>query len=163
MPRLNDTNLYITKNSDKPESSVRSVDKNNVRRSRSGKVGEVVSVKSSSFFRNIKANANKELLKTLAWGAGGALLYPLVPTLLQSITDDDWSGYKGLFTGVGLAALLGLALGKPAITVGACSAAGTHLLYSKGTGFIERNTGTQIFRMNPENILYENDNLTTTT
>lgn len=85
------------------------------------------------------------------------MLYPLVPTVLQSATNSDWSGYKGLLTGVGAAAVLGLATGKPEITVGACAASGTHLLYSKGTGAIEKALNTQIFRMNPENVVYAED------
>jgi len=56
-----------------------------------------------------------------------------------------------------------LATGRPEITVGACSAAGTHLLYSKGTGAIERTFNTQIFRMNPENVVYTEEILANTT
>jgi hypothetical protein len=96
-------------------------------------------------------------LKTLLLGASGAILYPLVPTTLQALTRTDWSGWKGLFTGVGLAAALGLATGRPEITVGAMSAMGTHLLYAKGTGAIENFTGTQIFRMNPNSVVYAED------
>jgi hypothetical protein len=128
-----------------------------VHKTRRQPVGVLVSEKSSSFLRNIKANANKNLLKTLAFGAAGAVLYPLVPTVLQATTKTDWNGYKGLVVGVGTAALLGLATGKSAITVGACSAAGTHLLYSKGTGTIERMTGTAIFRMHPENVIRKDE------
>jgi hypothetical protein len=127
------------------------------------KAGGMVSVKSKDFLHTIKANASMELVKTLALGACGALLYPLVPTLLQAATGSDWSGYKGLVTGVGLASFIGLATGRPEITVGACSAAGTHLLYSKGTGAIERTFNTQIFRMNPENVLYTGELLESVT
>jgi len=102
-------------------------------------------------------DTNMNLVKTLALGATGAILYPLVPTLLQAVTGSDWSGYKGMVTGVGFASLLGLATGRTEITVGACSAAGTHLLYSKGTGAIERTFNTQIFRMNPENVVYTDE------
>jgi hypothetical protein len=119
--------------------------------------GELVAVRGKSFAGNIKANANRHLAKTLLLGAAGAILYPLVPTVLMAITKDDWNGYKGLITGVGTATLLGLATGKPEITVGACSAARTHLLYSKGTGAIENALNTQIFRMNPDSVFYEDD------
>jgi len=108
------------------------------------------------FLKNVHHNSNKELLKTLGFGILGALIYPLVPTLIQAITERDMSGAKGLVTGVGSASLLGLSLGKPAITIGAISAAGTHLLYSKGTKSIEDLTNTQIFRMNPESVVYNN-------
>ncbi|MDR0927217.1 MAG: hypothetical protein LBO69_05565 [Ignavibacteria bacterium] len=116
--------------------------------------GEIGAEKSHSFAKNLRMNANRHLLKSLALGAVGAVTYPLIPTVMQAVTKSDWNGYKGLITGVATASLLGLATGEPAITVGACSAAGTHLLYSKCTGAIERMTGTQIFRMHPENVIY---------
>jgi hypothetical protein len=118
---------------------------------------EVVKISASSkkgFVKNVQHNANKGLLKTLGFGVLGALIYPLVPTVIQAITKWDMSGAKGLITGVGTAATLGLGLGKPEITVGAISAAGTHLLYSKGTRAIENLTNTQIFRMNPDSVVY---------
>ena len=108
------------------------------------------------FIKNVHHNANKELLKTLGLGVLGALIYPLVPTLIQAVTEWDMSGAKGMATGVGSASLLGLGLGKPEITIGAISAAGTHLLYSKGTRAIENLTNTQIFRMNPNSVVYTN-------
>jgi hypothetical protein len=120
---------------------------------------EVVKISASSkkgFVRNMQHNANKELLKTLGLGVLGALIYPLVPTVIQAITEWDMSGAKGMITGVGTAATLGLGLGKPELTIGAISAAGTHLLYSKGTRTIENLTNTQIFRMNPQSVIYSN-------
>jgi len=107
--------------------------------------------------KNMQHNANKNLLKVLLFGATGAVIYPLVPTLVQAITERDMSGWKGLIMGVGTASVLGLATGRPEITIGACSAAGTHLLYAKGTRVIEDLTNTQIFRMNPDSVIY-NDN-----
>lgn len=107
-----------------------------------------------SFVKNMRQNANKELLKTLGFGVLGALIYPLVPTVLQAITERDMSGAKGMLTGVGTASLLGLGFGKPEIAIGAISAAGTHILYSKGTKMIENLTNTQIFRMNPGSVVY---------
>ena len=106
------------------------------------------------FLKNVQHNANKNLLKVLALGAAGAVIYPLVPTLVQAITEHDMSGWKGLLMGVGTASILGLATGKPEITIGACSAAGTHLLYAKGTKVIEDITNTQIYRMNPNSVIY---------
>jgi len=108
------------------------------------------------FVKNVQHNANKNLLKTLGFGVLGAIIYPLVPTVIQAITEWDMSGAKGMATGVGTASVLGLGLGKPEITIGAISAAGTHLLYSKGTKAIEDFTNTQIFRMNPNSIIYDN-------
>ena len=106
------------------------------------------------FFNNMRSNADKKLLRALLLGASGAIIYPLVPTLFQSITERDMSGFKGLIMGVGAASILGLATGKPEITIGACSAAGTHILYSKGTKIIEDLTNTQIYRMNPHSVVY---------
>jgi len=120
---------------------------------------EVVNITASSkkgFVGNMQQNANKKLLKTLGFGIAGALIYPLVPTLIQAITEWDMSGAKGMITGVGTASVLGLGLGRPEIAIGAISAAGTHLLYSKGTGPIEKLTNTQIFRMNPNSVVYQN-------
>ena len=34
------------------------------------------------FLKNVQHNANKNLLKVLALGAAGAVIYPLVPTLV---------------------------------------------------------------------------------
>jgi hypothetical protein len=104
--------------------------------------------------KNIEKNANKELLKVVGFGLLGACLYPAIPTIAQAITEHDMSGWKGLIMGVGLVSLVGLAVGKPEMTVGACSAAGTHLLYAKGTKTIEDITNTQIFRMNPDSVVY---------
>ena len=121
---------------------------------------ELVKLNASSkkgFIKNARHNANKELLKTVGFGILGAVIYPLVPTLFQSIMEKDMSGAKGLFMGVGCASLLGLSSGKPAITIGAISAAGTHLLYSKGTKIVEDTFNTQIFRMNPNSVVYENN------
>jgi hypothetical protein len=64
------------------------------------------------------------------------------------------SGGTGLFLGVSLMSLVGVASGRPEIAVGACSAAGTHLLYAKGTKIIEDATNTQIYRMNPDSVVY---------
>jgi len=121
------------------------------------KVGEIGAVKSKGALNNIKGNLNKNLAKTLAFGAIGAISYPLVPTVLQAVTKSDWSGWKGLITGVTTVSVLGLIVGKPEILVGAGAAAGTHLLYAKGTRMIENATGTQIYRMNPNNVVYAND------
>ena len=107
------------------------------------------------FTNNIKDNANKDLLKFLGWGMLGAGLYPTIPTLFQSVTENDMSGWKGLIMGVGVVALFGLATGKTAMTIGACSAAATHTLYAKGTKIVEDITNTQIFRMNPDSVVYE--------
>ena len=106
------------------------------------------------FVKNIRHNANKELLKMVGFGLLGASIYPLVPTVIQAVTERDMSGAKGMVIGVGTALALGLGLGKPMITIGAVSAAGTHLLYSKGTKAIEDLTNTQIFRMNPNSVIY---------
>jgi hypothetical protein len=106
-------------------------------------------VRNKGVVKNIQHNANKHLLRVLGFGVFGAVIYPLVPTLLQAISERDMSGAKGLVLGVGTASTIGLALGKPEITIGAVSAMGTHLLYSKGTKVIEDITNTQIFRMNP--------------
>ena len=141
-------NNVITEGENKP-----SVKRNKKRNS------EVVKISASSkkgFFGNMKQNANKDLLKSIGWGMLGALIYPLVPTVIQAITEWDMSGAKGMATGVGTAATLGLGLGKPEMTIGAISAAGTHLLYAKGTGPIEKLTNTQIFRMNPNSVVYHN-------
>ena len=108
------------------------------------------------FVKNVHHNANKELLKTLGFGILGAIIYPLVPTLIQAITEWDMSGAKGMTAGVGTASVIGLGFGKPEITIGAISAAGTHILYSKGTKAIEDLTNTQIFRMNPDGVIYAN-------
>jgi hypothetical protein len=121
------------------------------------KIGEIGAAKGKSLIGNIKTNANKNLLKTLAFGAIGAISYPLVPTVIQAVTKNDWSGWKGMFTGVGLISTIGLATGKPEMLVGAMSAMGTHLLYAKGTRTIENAFGTQIYRMNPNNIVYADD------
>jgi len=51
--------------------------------------GGMVSVKGKNFLNTMKANMSLELLKTLALGACGALMYPLVPTLLQAATGSD--------------------------------------------------------------------------
>ena len=120
---------------------------------------ELVKLNASSkkgIIKNVQLNANKNLLKVLCFGALGAAIYPLVPTLVQAISEKDMSGWKGLLMGVGTASLLGLATGKPEMAVGAVSAMGTHLLYSKGTKTIEDLTNTQIFRMNPDVVVYEN-------
>ena len=121
------------------------------------RAGEMVAVKGKTAIGNIKANTNKNLAKTLAFGAAGAVLYPLIPTALQAITKKDWSGYKGLLTGVATASVIGLAIGRPEMAVGALSAMGTHLLYAKGTKAIEDTFGTQIYRMNPNNVVYQED------
>jgi hypothetical protein len=121
------------------------------------KIGEIGAVKTKGVLNNIKANANKTLLKTLAFGAVGAISYPLVPTVIQAITKSDMSGWRGLLTGVATVSVVGLAVGKPEMLVGAGAAMGTHLLYAKGTQMIENATGTQIFRMNPNNQIYRED------
>jgi len=110
-----------------------------------------------SFVKNVKHNSNKNLLNVLAFGIAGAVMYPLVPTLVQAVSEKDMSGAKGLIMGVGSATLLGLGIGKPEMAVGAISAMGTHLLYAKGTKIIEELTNTQIFRMNPDSVVYQNN------
>jgi hypothetical protein len=108
------------------------------------------------FVGNIKYNANKDFIKAISWGVFGAVIYPLIPTVIQAITEWDMSGAKGMATGVGTAAVLGLGLNKSEMAIGAICAAGTHLLYAKGTGPIEKLTNTQIFRMNPNSVIYHN-------
>ena len=122
---------------------------------RSDEIVKISASKKRGFFNNVRHNANKELLKTLGFGILGAVIYPLVPTLIQAVTEKDMSGAKGMVTGIGTASVLGLGLGRPVIAIGAISAAGTHLLYSKGTKAIEDFTNTQIFRMNPDSVVYQ--------
>jgi hypothetical protein len=115
------------------------------------------------FVKNVQGNADRKLLKALGYGMLGATLYPLVPTVVQTISGSDMSGFKGLVLGVGTAALLGLGIGKPAVTVGAVSAMATHLLYSKGTKAIEDTFNTQIFRMNPAVVYVDTTDINTAT
>jgi len=113
---------------------------------------ELVKLNASSkkgFVKNVQQNSNKNLLKVLGFGVMGAVMYPLVPTLVQAVSDRDMSGWPGMLLGVGSASLLGLGIGKPEMAVGAISAMGTHLLYAKGTRVIEEVTNTPIYRMNP--------------
>jgi len=122
---------------------------------------EITKLNASSkkgFGKNIKHNANKNLLKFLAYGVAGAVMYPLVPTIVQAITEKDMSGFGGLLLGVGATSVLGLGIGKPEMALGSIAAMGTHLLYAKGTGPIESLTNTQIFRLNPNSVVYTQNN-----
>ena len=122
---------------------------------------EIIKLNASSkkgFGKNIRHNSNNNLLKFLAFGVAGAVMYPLVPTLIQAVTEKDMSGFKGLLFGVGTTSLLGLGIGKPEMALGSIAAMGTHILYAKETGPIENLTNTQIFRLNPNSVVYAQNN-----
>jgi len=142
-------NVIVEDEYDDETGSERTVDS---KRKKSKSSSELVKLNASSkkgFVKNVQQNSNKNLLKVLGFGIMGAVMYPLVPTLVQAVTERDMSGWPGMLLGVGSASLLGLGIGKPEMAVGAISAMGTHLLYAKGTRVIEDVTNTPIYRMNP--------------
>lgn len=155
--KLNDKVSIYTPSGVSAEPIVRALGKSenttSTRRSSSGrksstkKAGAVIKSNNKGFVGNIQKGFNKHLAKTVGLAAIGSLSYVLVPTVLQKVVNKDLSGWKGFLLGVGSVSLVGLGLNKPEITIGALAAAGTHILYSKGTKAVYDITGVPLFTM----------------
>lgn len=106
--------------------------------------------KGNNFKYNIKRNLDNSFWKKAGLATVGSLSYVLIPTLIQSITKKDMSGWTGFIAGLTSTVFIGMGINKPEIAIGALAAGGAHLLYSKGSQGVYDLTGTTLFRMKNE-------------
>lgn len=88
--------------------------------------------------------------KSVGMAALGASGHAVYPTLIEAVFKTDLSGYKGLFTGIGLNTITGILLRSPEYILGGFSAAALHFWYGRLNGWVVYPVLNQyLFRFNP--------------
>jgi hypothetical protein len=78
----------------------------------------------------LKSIQPKQLMEDVLWGAGAAIPYSLVPSLLAKATDSKFDGWKGFFTAVISTWGVGAMFDIPQFRSGAWTLGMQHLIYA---------------------------------
>lgn len=104
----------------------------------------------SEFLNEFKSFGKVQTYKSIGMGALGASGHALYPTLVEAVFKTDLSGYRGLFTAIGMNTVTGCILKSPEYLIGAYSAAVLHFWYGRLNGWVVYPVLNQhLFRFNP--------------